>query len=87
MQHVLQLKDTEINQKILKSLKGKFIALSQKKGGSHVVERCLECCPVGTDTVVREILMSSLNAPYQLARHPTGNYVIQKALNRTKVIT
>ncbi|PIN06229.1 hypothetical protein CDL12_21217 [Handroanthus impetiginosus] len=44
---VLGLKDSQVNTRILKCLRGQFIHLAQKKEGSHVVEKCMESCDLG----------------------------------------
>ncbi|KAL3820817.1 hypothetical protein ACJIZ3_006722 [Penstemon smallii] len=83
VQHVLDLKDDYINSRIYLCLKGQFIPLAQKKGGSHVVEKCLKSSILGLCSVVLEIL-SDPSLPFLLARDQFGNYVIQRALEECK---
>lgn len=73
-------------QRIFSRLKGMFVRLSQIKEGSHVVEACMMNSTIGTIVVVHEILHAGDDVPFALANHRYGNYVIQSALTRTKVI-
>ncbi|GAV71168.1 PUF domain-containing protein [Cephalotus follicularis] len=80
VQHVLKLHNPFINEKIFSSLKGHYVSLSQLKGGSHVVERCLES--TGTYHVLDDFLRS--NDLLKVAQDKYGNYVIQTALRFLK---
>ncbi|CAI9760237.1 unnamed protein product [Fraxinus pennsylvanica] len=84
VQHVLALRNASVTDKILHYLQGRFIHLARIKGGSHVVEKCIEFSESGMLCVIKEIL-DSQNAPSHLARDQFGNYVIQKALKITKL--
>ncbi|XP_073028069.1 uncharacterized protein [Primulina eburnea] len=83
VQHAMILGHDIMTFKVMQRLCGHFTQLSQDKGGSHVVEKCLNSSSFGTDLVVGEILQTKL-APFQLARHQYGNYVIQAALRNLK---
>ncbi|KAL2524117.1 putative pumilio8 [Abeliophyllum distichum] len=83
VQHVLTLRNESVTEKILHCLKGQFIHLAQIKGGSHVVEKCIQFSECGMRNVIGEIL-ENRKAPSHLARDQFGNYVIQKALKMTK---
>lgn len=84
MQNVLDHKDYHATRTILLHLRSQFIELAKKKEGSHVVEKCMACSSSALVFVVEEILTSPGTA-YQLAQHPFGNYVIQRALKMTRV--
>ena len=81
LQHVLGLDDPQVTNKICLRLKGHYAQLSSQKGGSYVVEKCLNS--VGMNYVIEDFL--SYNRLCQLARDRFGNYVIQAALKATKV--
>ncbi|KAL0012138.1 hypothetical protein SO802_007246 [Lithocarpus litseifolius] len=80
LQHVLGLDDPQVTNKICLRLKGHYAHLSSQKGGSYVVEKCLNS--VGMNYVIEDFL--SYNRLCQLARDQYGNYVIQAALKATK---
>ncbi|KAL2475747.1 putative pumilio8 [Abeliophyllum distichum] len=84
VQHVLELRNNVITKKILCYLQGQFIQLSKTKGGSHVVEKCIETSKFGSSWVVKEII-DCPKTTVRLAQHHFGNFVIQKALLRTKI--
>ncbi|XP_073118552.1 pumilio homolog 12-like [Henckelia pumila] len=83
VQHAMLLGDKFVALYILRRLQGHFVQLSQVKGASNVVERCVESSRLGTCVVVTEILQTP-SASYQLAQHPYGNYIIQVALKQLK---
>ncbi|CAA0815427.1 Putative pumilio homolog 8- chloroplastic [Striga hermonthica] len=83
VQKVLDLKNSDVTSRILCVLRGKHIVLARNKVGSNVVEKCMMCSEVGLLDVVNELL-SDPKTPFQLAQDHFGNYVIQKALLRTK---
>ncbi|XP_041025273.1 putative pumilio homolog 7, chloroplastic, partial [Juglans microcarpa x Juglans regia] len=64
-------------------LSGHYVQISLRKGGSHVVERCLQS--FGMEHVLQELLKSdNIHELLQLARDRYGNYVVQTALTATK---
>ncbi|XP_059309518.1 putative pumilio homolog 16 [Lycium ferocissimum] len=83
VQHVLELGDEEISSKVFSQLEKQYLTLAFKKGGSHVVEKCIESSKSGMISVV-DVLLTDDKALVQLAKDPFGNYVIQKALKSTK---
>ncbi|CAN4114636.1 unnamed protein product [Withania somnifera] len=83
VQHVLDLGDEEISCRIFSRLEKQYLTLAFKKGGSHVVEKCIESSKSGMISVV-DVLLADAKALVQLAKDPFGNYVIQKALKSTK---
>ncbi|KAK2967517.1 hypothetical protein RJ640_010158 [Escallonia rubra] len=84
VQHVLKLQNQELTDKICRKLRGQYTDLSSKKGGSHVVEKCITSSRKGMKYAVEEFLENG-RTPSQLARDQYGNYVIQRALKSTKV--
>ncbi|KAK4360091.1 hypothetical protein RND71_022320 [Anisodus tanguticus] len=82
-EHVLELGDEEISSKIFSQLEKQYLTLAFKKGGSHVVEKCIVSSKSGMISVV-DVLLTDEKALVQLANDPFGNYVIQKALKSTK---
>ncbi|XP_009797945.2 pumilio homolog 15-like [Nicotiana sylvestris] len=83
VQHVLELRDEEISSKIFSQLEKQYLTLAYKKGGSHVVEKCIESSNIGMISVV-DVLLADEKSLVHLAKDPFGNYVIQKALKSTK---
>ncbi|KAL0398855.1 UNVERIFIED_CONTAM: putative pumilio21 [Sesamum radiatum] len=83
VQNLLSLRNTDITNRITGRLQNQFIRLSVIKGGSHVVEKCMEASDNGILAVVEEIL-DCPKAPFRLARDQFGNYIIQTALKKTK---
>ncbi|KAL0398877.1 UNVERIFIED_CONTAM: putative pumilio21 [Sesamum radiatum] len=83
VQNLLSLRNTDITNRITGRLQNQFIRLSMIKGGSHVVEKCMEASDNGILAVVEEIL-DCPKAPFQLVRDQFGNYIIQTALKKTK---
>ncbi|CAI9097388.1 OLC1v1033796C2 [Oldenlandia corymbosa var. corymbosa] len=79
VQYVLSIQDELLNESICLSLSGQFVELAQKKGGSHLVEKCLLYSDFGRSLVLKEISRSEKTLS-MLAKHQFGNYVIQKAL-------
>ncbi|KAI5665043.1 hypothetical protein M9H77_24366 [Catharanthus roseus] len=84
VQHMLNLNNDKLTEKILNHLKGNFGQLAQKKGGSHVVEKCM-CSEYGLKQVVSEIIRDGKEL-FRVARDQFGNYVIQAALKQTKMM-
>nr|GLL37681.1 putative pumilio homolog 19 isoform X1 [Ipomoea trifida] len=83
VQHVLMLKDENFTRIICIRLEGLFIHLAHRKGGSHVVEKCIISSEFGMRSVVGAFLKSE--KPFlQLASDQFGNYVVQTALEVTK---
>ncbi|XP_044499383.1 putative pumilio homolog 19 [Mangifera indica] len=80
LQHVLDLEDPELIRRICLVLRGRFIDLSMRKGGSHVVEKCLKYDKFMPD-IVEEIMGS--DRIVQVSNHSFGNYVMQTALRET----
>ncbi|KAL0409140.1 UNVERIFIED_CONTAM: hypothetical protein Sradi_1848400 [Sesamum radiatum] len=83
VQNVLGLKYGDITNKITDQLQNQFIRLAVRKGGSLVVEKCMEASNNGIIRVAAEIV-NCPGAAFQLARNQFGNYVIQAALKKTK---
>lgn len=87
-------KSQDDKNKIVKSIKGKVIELSNHKFASNVVEKCLE---YGSDKDKKEIIDEFLEsnyedehgfqlngALYQMMKDRYGNYVIQKCIEVSK---
>ncbi|KAG6392399.1 hypothetical protein SASPL_146617 [Salvia splendens] len=68
---------------VVLGLRGRIVELSQQRGGSHVVEKCMMASDLGLVYVVKEIIITP-QAPMLLAQDLYGNYVIQKAFKETK---
>ncbi|KAK3028422.1 hypothetical protein RJ639_039632 [Escallonia herrerae] len=83
VQHVLNLQNQELTEKICDKLQGHYRDLSSKKGGSHVLEKCISS-KRGMVLAVEEFLDNGKTLG-QIARDQYGNYVIQRALKATKV--
>ncbi|XP_059437053.1 putative pumilio homolog 8, chloroplastic [Corylus avellana] len=79
-EHVLGLHDPVCTESICFLLRGSYVLLSSQKGGSHVVEKCLNS--PWMDYAILDFL--KWNRLSQLARDRYGNYVIQTALKATK---
>ncbi|CAI9097399.1 OLC1v1033814C1 [Oldenlandia corymbosa var. corymbosa] len=83
VQHVLKLELESVNKAICLNLSGMFVELAQMKGGSHVVEKCLELSHLGREFVTEEISRNTRTLLI-LAKDQFGNYVVQKALMLAK---
>ncbi|KAJ4832735.1 hypothetical protein Tsubulata_043683 [Turnera subulata] len=81
IQKVLDLKNPALTLKIASLLRGHYAALSLQKGGSHVVEKCLNSMWM---ELVVEDLVGNTNRLVQIAKDRYGNFVFQTALNVTK---
>lgn len=84
VQNVLSLKKKSVSGGIVRRLQGKCVELAKQHGGSGVVEKCIEASEFGMVCVVREIVETP-KASMELAQNLFGSYVIQTALNKTKV--
>lgn len=80
VQHVLGLHNPLYSEHICLELRDVYIQLSLQKGGSHVVEKCLNSS--GMVHVVTVLV--KYEKLCQVARDQYGNYVIQTALKTTK---
>lgn len=81
MQNVLELENPFVAEAICSRLYGHYAELSLTKGGSHVVEKCLNSG--GLFYAVDELL--STRRFRKIAQNQFGNYVIQTALKVTRV--
>lgn len=84
VQYVLSLKDENSTRIICICLESQYTHLAEKKGGSHIVEKCIRSSEFGMRSVVGALLKSE-KALFRLASHQFGNYVVQTALKVTKV--
>ncbi|XP_050371508.1 pumilio homolog 12-like [Argentina anserina] len=80
VQHILGLHNPNFSERICLELRDLYVQLSLQKGGSHVVEKCLNSS--GMVHVVTVLL--EYEKLCQVARDQYGNYVIQTALKSTK---
>lgn len=86
VQSLLALKkEPQVSSSVVLGLRGRIVELSQQRGGSHVVEKCMMASDLGLVYVVKEIIITP-RASLQLAQDLYGNYVIQKGLKETKVL-
>jgi hypothetical protein len=69
--------------KLTPQFKGNYVLLSTQKFSSHVVEKCLEFIVEARARIVQELL--SVPQFERLLQDPYGNYVVQRALEFTKV--
>lgn len=84
MQFVLELQLPWATEDILDQLEGHFGDLSMQKCSSNVVEKCLKCA--GEEHCTRVIQELIVNPQLDhIMQDPYGNYVIQAALNQSKV--
>ncbi|KAK2999856.1 hypothetical protein RJ639_024158 [Escallonia herrerae] len=84
VQHVLKLENRKLTDQICDKLRGHYTDLSFKKGGSHIVEKCISSSSIGMTTAVDEFLDNGKTLR-RLACDQCGNYVIQTALKATKI--
>ncbi|MBA0565956.1 hypothetical protein Golob_010811 [Gossypium lobatum] len=83
VQHILELKETQTTESLLRQLQGNYASLSCNRYGSNVVERCLlESEEPLTTRIIVELLRSPIVSTLLL--DPFGNYVIQSALSVSK---
>ena len=84
VQFVLELQLPWATEDILDQLEGHFGDLSMQKCSSNVVEKCLKCA--GEEHCTRVIQELIVNPRLDhIMQDPYGNYVIQAALNQSKV--
>ena len=85
MQYVLGMRVPHVTSNIIVQLGGSYVTLSMNKYGSNVVEKCLE--DAGEEHSAR-IITEILHDPdlLKVLQDPYGNYVVQSALNASKVI-
>lgn len=69
--------------KFTAQFRGHYAVLSAQKFSSHVVEKCLKYIPETRARIVQELL--SITRFETLLQDPFGNYVLQCALDNTKV--
>lgn len=81
--HIIEMKVPNFSAKLISKFKGNYVNLSMQKFSSHVVESCLKHVGESRSRIVRELL----SAPHfeQLLQDPYANYVVQCALEVTKV--
>ena len=85
MQYVLGMRVPHVTSNIIVQLGGSYVTLSMSKYGSNVVEKCLK--DTGEEHSAR-IITEILHDPdlLKVLQDPYGNYVVQSALNVSKVI-
>lgn len=68
---------------LMSQFEGNYVHLSMQKFSSHVVEKCLKHLEQSRPRIIQELL----SVPHfeQLMQDPFANYVIQSALENTKV--
>ena len=84
MQFVFELQLPWATEDILDQLEGNFGELSMQKCSSNVVEKCLTYAGEEHRTRVIQELIDNPRLD-QIMQDPYGNYVIQAALNQSKV--
>lgn len=95
IQHILeQGRSQEDKNKVIKSIKGRVLELSNHKFASNVVEKCLQfASDRDRQELIDEILDSNYEdeatqnqngALYQMMKDRYGNYVIQKGIEVSK---
>ncbi|XP_073268528.1 pumilio homolog 18 [Populus alba] len=81
IQKVMSLNIPLFTQKVCRLLIGHYETISLQKGGSHIVEKCLD---TEWKSWIIESFLSNTNTLLHVAKDEFGNYVIQKALKVTK---
>ncbi|PNT60195.2 hypothetical protein POPTR_001G457700v4 [Populus trichocarpa] len=81
IQKVISLNNPLFTQNVCHLLIGHYETISLQKGGSHIVEKCLDTEWKGW---IIENFLSNTNTLLHVAKDAFGNYVIQKALKVTK---
>lgn len=85
VQYILDLKSPLVITNLVSQFKGNYVQLSMQKFSSHVVEKCLKVFDEDDQaTIILELL--SVSQFEQLLQHPYANYVIQSALQNSKVL-
>lgn len=84
VQHIMYLKIPSVTERLVGALEGNYTDLSFEKSGSNVVEKCLKQCD---ESQVCKIIKELLDDPRfpKLFVDPFGNYVVQSALEVSKV--
>lgn len=86
VQHLLELNNKEVTKIIINRLEGNFEHLAQKQGGSHVTEKCMSHSPRALEIVISDITKNR-NTLLRVAQDQFGNYVIQRALKLSKMLS
>lgn len=83
IQYIIELQIPSAMAKLTPQFKGNYVILSTQKFSSHVVEKCLIYIADTRARIVQELLY----VPHfeRLLQDPYANYVVQKALEYTKV--
>ncbi|XP_011038126.1 PREDICTED: pumilio homolog 12-like [Populus euphratica] len=81
IQKVISLNIPLFTQNVCHLLIGHYETISLQKGGSHIVEKCLD---TEWKSRIIENFLSNTNTLLRVAKDEFGNYVIQKALKVTK---
>lgn len=84
VQYVFELEDSWVKTEVVYQLEGYYRYLSMQKYSSNVIEKCLEFA--GEEQFAR-IIQEFMDHPHldQMMLDPYANYVIQTALNLSKV--
>lgn len=74
----------EVTPDVLDQLEGHYVELSMQKYSSNVVEKCIA---YAAEERHHRIIWELITSPefHQIMQDPYGNYVIQAALNSSKV--
>lgn len=86
MQYIFDIRLPWATTNIFDQLRGKFGDLSMQKYSSNVVEKCFKHVDEEHSSYIIEELLSDPRLD-QIMQDPYGNYVIQAALNISKVIS
>jgi len=83
VQYIIELKIPAASAQLTSQFEGHYVHLATQKFSSHVVEKCLKFIDDSRARIVYELL--SVSHFEQLLQDPYANYVIQSALEVTKV--
>jgi hypothetical protein len=83
VQYIIEKENLSVSAKLASQFKGNYVNLSTQKFSSHVVEKCLRYVAESRPKIVQELLAF----PHfdHLMQDPYCNYVVQRALEVTKV--
>lgn len=84
LQFLVKKKIPEVNAMLVSELRYKFVGLSIDKYASNVVEDLLHYSRTEIAAIIAEEIMES-PIFLQVVQHQYGNYVVQRALQYTKV--
>eukprot|EP00820_Chromera_velia_P022850 Cvel_31367.t1-p1 / transcript=Cvel_31367.t1 / gene=Cvel_31367 / organism=Chromera_velia_CCMP2878 / gene_product=Pumilio domain-containing protein C6G9.14, putative / transcript_product=Pumilio domain-containing protein C6G9.14, putative / location=Cvel_scaffold4661:1-8225(-) / protein_length=1409 / sequence_SO=supercontig / SO=protein_coding / is_pseudo=false len=82
VQYVVNLRDSEVNTRLIAKLGGNIAELAKQKFASNVIEKCLQLAATQSKgDMIQELTTTSSEGIRDLMMDAYGNYVLQKAIS------